>query len=75
VLAALSNHINTVRHSKPAIAEKLSAAEASCVHIKTLETLEGSWRATFRDLRSSVRRMRAHLKLLAKGKRRLASRG
>ena len=50
-------------------AEKLDAAEASCLQLKILEALGDSWRETYCDLRGSVHRVQFHLRRVAAAKR------
>ena len=70
VLNVLTKHLGVIRQQRTGIAEKLDAAEASCLQLKILETLGDSWRETYCDLRGSVHRVRFHLRRVAGVKRR-----
>ena len=74
ILNALERQLDVVRDQAGRHAEKLDAAEASCVHLKTLESVGDSWRDTYWDLRRSVRRVRFHLRRTTPKKARITSR-
>ena len=57
-------HLDVLRRHALASSERLAAAEASCRHLKTLRRLAEAWRDTYRDLQTSVRRVRGHLRRL-----------
>jgi hypothetical protein len=59
-------HLEVLRRRTPAATEKLSAAEASCRHLETLKINADAWWETYRHLHTSVRRVRGHLRRLAK---------
>lgn len=62
----IGEHLGALRRRTADPADRLSAAEASCRHMKRLRECAGAWLATYRDLHASVRRVRDHLKRLAK---------
>lgn len=64
----LTRHLAVMRHPTTGLLEKLTAAEASCVHLNSLGKLRTTWSETYRDLRHSVRHVRFHLKRLTRGK-------
>jgi len=66
VLQQMAQHINVLRHQASGHADKLSATEAACRHLKTLEKLDVPWRETYLDLRRRLRQIRVHLRRLAK---------
>jgi hypothetical protein len=59
-------HLEVLRRRASATGEKLSAAETSYRHLETLRKNAAVWRETYRDLLSSVRRVRARLRRLEK---------
>ena len=67
-LTVLAKHLDVIRQRRTGIAEKLDAADASCLQLKILETLGDSWRETYCDLRGSVHRVRLHLRRVARAK-------
>ena len=57
-----AKQLDVVRDQAGRHADKLDAAEASCVHLKTLESVGDSWRDTYWGPAASVRRVRFHLR-------------
>jgi hypothetical protein len=58
----LTKHLNVIRHPDPPLTAKRTATEQCCLQLNKLEKLGISWRDTFRDLCSSMRRVRFHLR-------------
>jgi hypothetical protein len=73
-LHKLAKHLDVLRHQGPGVEEKLKAAEASCLHTKTLEKLHRAWRETHLDLRRSLRHVRYHFRHVAFSRGRRANR-
>lgn len=69
VLRKLAQHLSVIRERGPNLSEKINAAEESCCHLRSIETLRSAWGESYVDLRRSVRRLRFHLKRLAASKR------
>lgn len=59
VLAAMAEQINILRRRHATPREKLGAVQATCRHLRALETLKRPWVETYRDFRRSLRRARA----------------
>ena len=69
VLRACERHIDVLRQEESEPLHKLASAEASCRQLRQLEALKAPWRETYRDLRSSLRRVRALLRQMVKSAR------
>lgn len=60
-LRAFDRHLSTLRQSYAEPRDKLVAADQSCEALVRLEHLKAPWRETYRDLRRSLRRIKALL--------------
>lgn len=70
--SACERHIDVLRHEESKSDEELASAEASWRLLQQLEALKRPWRETYRDLRTSVRSVRALLRQMVKLTRRRA---
>jgi len=57
-------HLNVLRNQNSTPPQKLAAAESSSTHLDTLEQLRRASNQTYRDLRTTIRRLHRHLKRL-----------
>jgi hypothetical protein len=67
VLVNLARHLDVLRSRDSTLEEKLNAASSSSKHLELLEQLRRSSNETYRDFRTAVGRIRAHLSRLAAG--------
>ena len=68
LLMKVAKHLDVLRSHNSTLAEKVSAAESSRKHLEMLDQLGRSWRATYADLRTAVKRIHHHLNLLTAGR-------
>ena len=69
ILTNLARHLSILRSRESTLTERLSAADASCEELETLEQLRRSSVSTHRDLRNAVKRIHYHLNRPVVGKR------